>query len=193
MPFLYSTAEGGAPSRHPQPQPHHRPYPLPSLVYFQDFLVVFAAGNCGDTTDDTVDNCSVLEEDEGTVLSPAQGKNVVAVGSSESGGEDSKDMDTVSYFSSKGPTIDGRIKPDVVAPGDPNYSASADPSGETCEMAFQTVRMGDGEEGRRGEVKERDGGGRCQEGLGDGLFRSVFFCCKVFLFSVGRAAVGGSP
>ncbi|CAN0175739.1 unnamed protein product, partial [Hapterophycus canaliculatus] len=104
----------------------------------QNFLVVFAAGNCGDTTDDTIDNCSVLDEDEGTVLSPAQGKNVVAVGSSESGGEDSKDSDTVSYFSSKGPTIDGRIKPDVVAPGDPNYSASADPSGETCEMAFQT-------------------------------------------------------
>ncbi|CAN0479172.1 unnamed protein product, partial [Ectocarpus sp. 8 AP-2014] len=49
---------------------------------------------------------------------PAQGKNVVAVGSSESGGVTGKDMDTVSYFSSKGPTIDGRIKPDVVAPGD---------------------------------------------------------------------------
>lgn len=104
-------------------------------------LVVFAAGNCGDTsTDDLVDNCSVLDDDEGTVLSPAQGKNVVAVGSSESGGVTGKDMDTVSYFSSKGPTIDGRIKPDVVAPGDPTWSAAADPTGESCAFGSQTVR-----------------------------------------------------
>ncbi|CAM9547842.1 unnamed protein product [Ectocarpus sp. 6 AP-2014] len=105
----------------------------------QNMLVVFAAGNCGDTsTDDLIDNCSVLDDDEGTVLSPAQGKNVVAVGSSESGGVTGKDMDTVSYFSSKGPTIDGRIKPDVVAPGDPTWSAAADTTGETCEFGSQT-------------------------------------------------------
>lgn len=103
---------------------------------------MFAAGNCGDTsaTDDLVDNCDALDDDEGTVLSPAQAKNVVAVGSSESGGVADKDIDTVSYFSSKGPTIDGRIKPDVVAPGDPTWSAYADPTDATCEFGTQTVR-----------------------------------------------------
>lgn len=103
--------------------------------------MVFAAGNCGDTsvTDDLVDNCDILDEDEGTVLSPAQAKNVVAVGSSESGGVTEKDVDTVSYFSSKGPTIDGRIKPDVVAPGDPTWSAYADTAEETCDFGTQTV------------------------------------------------------
>ena len=106
----------------------------------QDFLVVFAAGNCGDTsTDDLTDNCTVLDDEEGTVLSPAQGKNVVAVGASESAGVSGKDPDTVSYFSSKGPTIDGRIKPDIVAPGDPNWSAYADPMGDTCEFGSQQV------------------------------------------------------
>lgn len=103
-------------------------------------LVVFAAGNCGDTTtDDLTDNCTVLDDDEGTVLSPAQGKNVVAVGASESAGVSGKDYDTVWYSSSKGPTIDGRIKPDVVAPGDPIWSAYADPTGETCAFGLQQV------------------------------------------------------
>lgn len=32
--------------------------------------------------------------------------------------DDFADPDTVAYFSSYGPTIDGRIKPEVVAPGD---------------------------------------------------------------------------
>lgn len=66
--------------------------------------------------------------------SPAIAKNVLAVGASTSGagrlswtGEDGKvtngtnrvqDIDTVAYFSSFGPTLDGRIKPEVVAPGD---------------------------------------------------------------------------
>lgn len=103
---------------------------------------MFAAGNCGDTsaTDDLIDNCDTLDTDSGTVLSPAQAKNVVAVGSSESGGYTYKDIDTVSYFSSKGYTNDGRIKPDVVAPGDPTRSSYADNSGETCEFGLQTVR-----------------------------------------------------
>ena len=104
--------------------------------------MVFAAGNCGDaTTDDLINRCSVLDEGEGTVLSPAQGKNVVAVGASESAGVSGKDLDTVSSFSSKGPTIDGRIKPDVLAPGDPNWSAYADPAGDTCGFENQEASL----------------------------------------------------
>lgn len=107
----------------------------------KDLLVVFAAGNCGDDTVDEElgDKCDDIGDDGGSVLSPAQAKNVVAVGSSENGGAVDKDIDTVSYFSSKGPTVDGRIKPDVVAPGDPVWSAWADPTGESCEFDTQTV------------------------------------------------------
>lgn len=103
--------------------------------------MVFAAGNCGDTSveGDLIDKCDGLDDAEGSVLSPAQAKNVVAVGATESGSLNSKDVDTVSYFSSKGPTVDGRIKPDVVAPGDPTWSASADPDGESCGFGSQTV------------------------------------------------------
>lgn len=69
-----------------------------------------------------------------TVGSPAIGKNVMAIGSSSSGStrltttdvngdeydgmRNRADIDTVSSFSSYGPTRDDRIKPEVVAPVD---------------------------------------------------------------------------
>ena len=34
-------------------------------------------------------------------------------------------MDTISYFSSHGPSPDGRIKPDILAPGYSIYSVAA--------------------------------------------------------------------
>lgn len=56
-----------------------------------------------------------------TVGSPATAKNVIAVGASENLrpeiNEDSDNEDDIAYFSSLGPTIDGRFKPDIVAPG----------------------------------------------------------------------------
>ncbi|CAM9313629.1 unnamed protein product [Discosporangium mesarthrocarpum] len=97
---------------------------------YPEFLVIVAAGNCGDILDSDFD-CDGIGPTE-SVLSPAQAKNVIAVGAAQSGGSMTRDMDTVSYFSSKGPTPDGRIKPDIVAPGDPLVSASADTSGDTC-------------------------------------------------------------
>ena len=88
-------------------------------------LLIFAAGNFGEPGDGR-DVC--------TITSPAIAKNVLAVGSTSSGttrvtttgtdGEqfdgfdDRANIDTVSYFSSYGPTQDNRIKPEVVAPGD---------------------------------------------------------------------------
>ena len=88
-------------------------------------LLIFAAGNDGDI-DDGRDFC--------TMASPAIAKNLLAIGSTSSGktrlttttpeGEFSgdfnggADIDTVSFFSSYGPTRDGRIKPELVAPGD---------------------------------------------------------------------------
>lgn len=88
----------------------------------QDQLLLFAAGNDGDDWS----GC--------TMGSPALAKNVLAVGASTSGpgrlsftDEDGdptdgdsrvQDIDAMAYFSSFGPTLDDRIKPEVVAPGD---------------------------------------------------------------------------
>ena len=81
----------------------------------QEMTIVFAAGNDGSTS--------------GSVTEPATAKNVITVGASENvnpfGGADGSGitdsqansaMDIVS-FSSRGPTHDGRIKPDIMAPG----------------------------------------------------------------------------
>ena len=81
----------------------------------QQMVVVFAAGNQGPTT--------------GTLNAPGTAKNVITVGASEGvraiGGSDqcgASDLDAnnafdIAYFSSRGPTTDGRRKPDLVAPG----------------------------------------------------------------------------
>lgn len=103
-----------------------------------DFLPVFAAGNDGsDTNKDGV-------IDEGSVSSPGSAKNVLTVGASKNflmeggiqrkmielrNGKDKWGVEPVASsmlsenekgmaaFSSRGPTADGRLKPEVVAPG----------------------------------------------------------------------------
>jgi len=75
----------------------------------KDFLVFFAAGNEGPSAD--------------SVGSPATGKNVVAVGATWHG---DLDPPCVAAFSSRGWTHDGRIKPDIVVPGQWVESASSD-------------------------------------------------------------------
>ena len=74
----------------------------------KDYLVLFAAGNDG-------------RRGNQTVGSPGTAKNVLTVGATENNrtdrGEQADDPDTVTNFSSRGPTADGRLKPDVVAPG----------------------------------------------------------------------------
>jgi subtilisin family serine protease len=64
--------------------------------------------------------------DSGTISEPANGSSVIAVGSfntKTSGG--SASSQGISYFSSLGPTRDGRLKPDVTAPGSYIYSAKS--------------------------------------------------------------------
>lgn len=63
-------------------------------------VAVVAAGNAGPGT------C--------TVASPAASRNAIAVGAMADTGENGFFL---ASFSSRGPTLDGRIKPDVVAPG----------------------------------------------------------------------------
>lgn len=90
----------------------------------QEMVIVFAAGNAGPGLS--------------TVGSPAGGKNVFTIGAAENvlsmtlgnGGNDPAGNDgcavddtgadsanDVIFFSSRGPCVDGRIKPDIVAPG----------------------------------------------------------------------------
>lgn len=55
----------------------------------------------------------------GTIIEPANGENVIAVGSynSKSGPFSTGALGSISTFSSLGPTRDGRTKPDLAAPG----------------------------------------------------------------------------
>ncbi|CAN0399243.1 unnamed protein product, partial [Ectocarpus fasciculatus] len=88
-----------------------------------EHLLVFAAGNLGDN----MSGCSIA--------SPAVSKNCLAVGSSMSGELrlSPGGLDEVSDFSSKGPTLDDRIKPDVLAPGHYIFSASNGGDG-SCQL-----------------------------------------------------------
>ena len=75
--------------------------------------IVFSAGNDGDCSD-----CAGYLPDYpyGTIPGPGStAKNPIVVGSNDA------DDDDLSYYSSMGPTLDGRLKPDVVAPGCKSY------------------------------------------------------------------------
>ena len=71
-----------------------------------DYVLVVAAGNSGSAAR--------------TVGSPGVAKNVLSVGAS---GSSQTTAENVATFSSRGPTTDGRIKPDILAPGNPIISA----------------------------------------------------------------------
>ncbi|OAT79793.1 S-layer homology domain-containing protein [Desulfotomaculum copahuensis] len=78
-----------------------------------DFLVIFGAGNSGPAA--------------GTLTAEANSKDALVVGASESVrpsfGPDSDNAAKLAPFSSRGPTADGRVKPDLVAPGTAIISA----------------------------------------------------------------------
>ncbi|MGA1792927.1 MAG: S8 family serine peptidase [Thermoplasmatota archaeon] len=106
-----------------------------SMFYYPDQLILFAAGNEG--TDSSPTDGKI---DPGSVSPPATAKSTLTVGASEnvrsSGGAQttwgsgwgypmnpvrndhvSNNADGLAAFSSRGPTLDNRLKPDVVAPG----------------------------------------------------------------------------
>ncbi|HEY8362420.1 MAG TPA: S8 family peptidase [Tissierellaceae bacterium] len=66
-------------------------------------IVVVAAGNSGPK--------------EGTILSPGISRNAITVGAVDDKRTIDPSDDTIAPFSSRGPTIEGITKPDVVAPG----------------------------------------------------------------------------
>ena len=92
----------------------------------QEMVEVFSAGNDGDGKGNPLDPKG--DEGYGSVTAPGTAKNVITVGASESvrgsgtdgcgvanGGADS--ATDIINFSGRGPTQDGRLKPDLVAPG----------------------------------------------------------------------------
>ena len=73
----------------------------------QDYLVIYSAGNAGPGPQ--------------TIGSPGTAKNALTIGASENSRPDkdteSDNPTSIAGFSSRGPTADGRTKPDLVAPG----------------------------------------------------------------------------
>ncbi|MDR7423410.1 MAG: S8 family serine peptidase [Armatimonadota bacterium] len=73
----------------------------------EDLLIIFSAGNAGPSGP--------------SIGHPGHAKNVLTVGATARGSST-----TLASFSSRGPTADGRIKPDLVAPGAGIVSAAGD-------------------------------------------------------------------
>jgi subtilisin family serine protease len=76
-------------------------------------VVVISSGNGGSTLapDDAKQSMSLM----GTVTEPGHAEQAITVGSTH---RDAPTVFGVSWRSGKGPTLDGRCKPDVVAPGE---------------------------------------------------------------------------
>jgi subtilisin family serine protease len=89
-------------------------------------VVVAAAGNYGYSTYSSIqDGGAVALWDAGAFASLADPGNAdlaITVGSTH---REEPHLFGISYFSSKGPTCDGRLKPDVVAPGERILSCAA--------------------------------------------------------------------
>ncbi|CAI5718217.1 unnamed protein product [Hyaloperonospora brassicae] len=90
-----------------------------------EILIVVAAGNSG-------------EKGRHTISSPSGAKNVISVGASLNAAASFAatpcasvlNEHTVASFSSIGPTLDGRLKPDLVAPGMSMTSSQSEPPGQ---------------------------------------------------------------
>lgn len=74
-----------------------------NAVWNKGIVVVTAAGNSG--------------PDEQTINSPGISDKIITVGCSDSKGTIDINDDTVAEFSSRGPTVANKLKPDIVAPG----------------------------------------------------------------------------
>jgi len=95
-----------------------------SMWTLEDMIFVVSAGNSGSGST--------------TIGSPGNAKNSITVGALGHAGSR-----TIAGFSSRGPTQDGRIKPDIVAPGTATVSAAGDTSTTaTIELAVSSSKNG---------------------------------------------------
>jgi serine protease AprX len=86
-------------------------------------VVVVAAGNTGYAySQDGISSAQIPAGRAMTINDPGNAQLAITVGSTH---RDSPHIYGVSYFSSKGPTGDGRAKPDLLAPGERILSAAA--------------------------------------------------------------------
>ncbi|RLE74230.1 MAG: hypothetical protein DRJ56_07885, partial [Thermoprotei archaeon] len=83
-----------------------------ALTSYYDVIWVNAAGNSGPSS--------------GTIVIPADAYNCISVGAMNDHDTTTRSDDTLCGFSSRGPTGDGRIKPEVVAPGSDICSCNND-------------------------------------------------------------------
>jgi subtilisin-like proprotein convertase family protein len=121
----------------------------------QQMVEVFAAGNHGDGVSDDPQSGEppFPNEGYGTISMEGSAKNVITVGASESVRDTSSphcgtfddDADSardVLDLSSRGPTDDGRLKPDLVAPGSRITGAAPQHAGYTGDGVCQQVLAG---------------------------------------------------
>ena len=85
-------------------------------------VVVVAAGNTGYGVEQSQFRGSISAGMDLTINDPGNAELAITVGSTH---KDMPHIYGVSYFSSKGPTGDGRAKPDLVAPGEKIISCAA--------------------------------------------------------------------
>jgi subtilisin family serine protease len=101
-------------------------------------VVVVAAGNSGYGYIDTLFTGSWAQGLPLSINDPGNAERAVTVGSTH---RDSPHRYGASYFSSKGPTGDGRIKPDLLAPGEKIISCNSRPDppapGATAEPEYR--------------------------------------------------------
>ncbi len=90
------------------------------LLVASGVVVVVSAGNYGASTTrgDSANTSAIM----GSITEPAHARDCIAVGSTH---REAPHAFGVSWTSGKGPTLDGRMKPDVVAPGEWIASAAA--------------------------------------------------------------------
>jgi subtilisin family serine protease len=95
-------------------------------------VVVVAAGNTGYGFNQSLARGPVPAGQDVTINDPGNADMAITVGSTH---RDMPHVYGVSYFSSKGPTGDGRLKPDIVAPGEKIISCQSSDAGPQGEAA----------------------------------------------------------
>jgi subtilisin family serine protease len=99
-------------------------------------VVVAAAGNLGQTLFQSKEGVFESGFRIVNITDPGNAESVITVGSTH---RNLPHAFGVSYFSSKGPTGDGRVKPDIVAPGEKIVSAGINNKSERMDGSSQAA------------------------------------------------------